>query len=211
MEAEYTLECEETPPFAARKSREEVIQDVENLITSLLERCSEQAPLAITFNRFSRHDGAIRSSTIKFGKPTFNVLLRVLSEVYKLLISNSKRTLRDIYYSDPMFFKQQSAVNDAVVRICEILQVRRECLCVTATASGLVAGPISIKLDTVMVVETCPSLNTNVLLPLIPADSDYLVSSSAEFVLVVEKDTIFQVCYDEQSFHNDFLHIATAG
>jgi DNA topoisomerase VI subunit A len=137
--------------------------------------------------------GSERSSALNMKRGGFAVLLRVLAEAYVLLKSNSKRTIRDIYYNDVPFYKNQVAVSNALSHACRLLRVDRSSLNIEPTAKGLVVGDISIAVDglSFLTFDAASSKCTN----LLPAMSQGLTlrTRAARCVLVVEKDTVYQV------------------
>ncbi|XP_021593573.1 meiotic recombination protein SPO11-1 isoform X10 [Manihot esculenta] len=118
------------------------------------------------------------------------VLLRVLLIVQQLLQENKHGSKRDIYYMHPSVFSDQSVVDQAINDICILLQCSRHNLNVVSVGNGLVMGWLRFleagrKFDCM----NCPS---NVHLIPVHVDEVKDIVSVAKYILVVEKESVFQ-------------------
>lgn len=122
-------------------------------------------------------------------------ILKVLEISYSLLQSNRKASKREIFYSSPALFKLQKASDKAIDYACCLLEVPRDRLNILASSKGLVAGGISY-LEQGKVTEVGSRTVK------IPADLDTVseISVQAEFILVVEKDTVLSRLLQEGFF-----------
>lgn len=108
----------------------------------------------------------------------FTHIVYMLARVYKLLMTNSICTKRELYYENTSLFEDQSQLDAVADKVCCLLDVARWDVGLSATSKGLVAG-VSV-----------PQL----------ISSGIQLQSNAKFVLVVEKDSAFQKLLEE-----DFL------
>ncbi|KAK3911253.1 Meiotic recombination protein SPO11 [Frankliniella fusca] len=119
-------------------------------------------------------------------------LLRQLvnGEGLELLIPKVTKWDRQLYYEDVTFLKSQREVDDGALSVSRVLRLPPWHLGLLATAKGLVAGDLTITTVDGEVLD-CSSNPGGVL---IPGDvcAVQSVQSTAKFMLVLEKDTIFQ-------------------
>ncbi|XP_020553942.1 meiotic recombination protein SPO11-1 isoform X2 [Sesamum indicum] len=126
----------------------------------------------------------------------WDVLLRVLLIVQQLLQENKHGSKRDIYYMHPSVFKEQCVVDRAINDICILLQCSRHNLNVVSVGNGLVMGWLRFeeagrKFDCI----NCP--NTAHHIPIHVEDVEDVISV-AEYILVVEKESVFQRLSNDQ-------------
>lgn len=138
------------------------------------------------------------SKRISFGnkntQKSFAVMVVVMCEVYQLLSRGTTCTKRELYYRDVELFGNQESVNKAVNDLCAMLNVQEFELGVTSSSKGLVAGDLTI---------ITGDENINCAKPrAVPQNPSSIESfeTSAEFVLVVEKDTVFQRLVTDEIF-----------
>ncbi|KAG0547563.1 hypothetical protein BDA96_01G091100 [Sorghum bicolor] len=119
-----------------------------------------------------------------------NVLLRVLLVVQKLLQQNKHCSKRDIYYMYPSIFVEVAVVDRAINDICILLKCSRHNLNVVPVVKGLVMGWIRF-VEGEKKVYCITNVNAAFSIPVdIEAIKD--VVSVAHYILVVEKETVFQ-------------------
>lgn len=130
----------------------------------------------------------------KAGEKTFTHSVIVMLEIYKLLQRNLTCTKRELYYRNVELFGSQEAVNKAIDAICSMLNVQEFELGVLSSSKGLIAGDLVIiigdeRIDctTTQAVPSNPSAVT-------------AFESTADYVLVVEKDTVFQRLVSDNIF-----------
>ncbi|XP_050675485.1 meiotic recombination protein SPO11 [Leptidea sinapis] len=137
-----------------------------------------------TVVRYSRGEDSSRFNTIVF----------VLTRVHDLLMKNLTVTRREMYYQNVTRFRKQVDLDIGVRDVCCLLETPPWELGVVATAKGLVAGPLQILTRDGTVIDCMTSGGT-----LIPQDINGIreFKSSAKYILVVEKDAVFQKLLDE--------------
>ncbi|KAL5209273.1 hypothetical protein ABZP36_004896 [Zizania latifolia] len=129
-----------------------------------------------------------------------NVLLRVLLVVQQLLQQNKHCSKRDIYYMYPSIFLEQAAVDRAINDICILFKCSRHNLNVVGTTCSsedsitllefLVMGWVRF-LEGEKKIYCITNVNAAFSIPVsIEAIKD--VVSVADYILVVEKETVFQ-------------------
>ncbi|CAO2835736.1 unnamed protein product [Amaranthus hypochondriacus] len=125
-----------------------------------------------------------------------DVLLRVLLIVQQLLQENKHASKRDIYYTYPSLFSDQSVVDRAINDVCIILECSRHNLNVVSVGKGLVMGWIKFFEDGKKV--DCIS-NPNTAQP-IPVQVEEVqdILAFADYILVVEKESVFQRLANDQ-------------
>ncbi|XP_028049570.1 meiotic recombination protein W68 [Monomorium pharaonis] len=139
-------------------------------------------------------DFAINSSRNKF------VLMMVMiAEIHHLLLTNTTRTRRSLYYdlkneTTKYLVPHQGYVDRALNDIANLLECAPWDLRLLATTKGLVAGNMAITLVDNQVIDcTIPS---GAQIPQIISNVTY-IRAKAEFVLVIEKDAVFQKLLEE--------------
>ncbi|CAL4927378.1 unnamed protein product [Urochloa decumbens] len=119
-----------------------------------------------------------------------NVLLRVLLVVQQLLQQNKHCSKRDIYYMYPSIFVEVAVVDRAINDICILFKCSRHNLNVVPVVKGLVMGWIRF-VEGEKKVYCIKNVNAAFSIPVsIEAIKD--VVSVAHYILVVEKETVFQ-------------------
>ncbi|KAL6284246.1 hypothetical protein ACE6H2_015175 [Prunus campanulata] len=114
-----------------------------------------------------------------------DVLLRVLVIVQQLLLENRHGSKRDIYYMHPSVFSDQSIVDRAINDICILMQCSRHNL--NVVGNGLVkAFPVPIHVEEV---------------------KD--IVSVAKYILVVEKESVFQRLANDQFCNTNHCIVIT--
>ncbi|XP_040377862.1 meiotic recombination protein SPO11-1 isoform X2 [Oryza brachyantha] len=119
-----------------------------------------------------------------------NVLLRVLLVVQQLLQQNKHCSKRDIYYMYPSIFQEQAVVDRGINDICVLFKCSRHNLNVVPVAKGLVMGWIRF-LEGEKKVNCIINVNAAFSIP-VSIEEIKDVVSVADYILVVEKETVFQ-------------------
>ncbi|KAM0871942.1 hypothetical protein ACQ4PT_039056 [Festuca glaucescens] len=151
--------------------------------------CSYDAPVCTEILSLLRKE---------FHASRLNVLLRVLLVVQQLLQENKHCSKRDIYYMYPSIFVEQAVVDRAINDICVLLKCSRHnvnvvCSCgkrVRIFSEFLVMGWIRF-MEGEKKVYCITNVNAAFSIPVsIEAIKD--IVSVARYILVVEKETVFQ-------------------
>jgi meiotic recombination protein SPO11 len=117
----------------------------------------------------------------------FSQIWALLSFIHDLLLNNKRATQREIYYCLVDLFKTQKEFNEVVQDVVAVLNCQRQCLGITTSARGMVTGTIEVEdkgcwLD-------CTKLGTSGKLI---SESIGRIKSEARYVIVIEKDAVFQ-------------------
>ncbi|XP_069740854.1 meiotic recombination protein SPO11 isoform X3 [Narcine bancroftii] len=190
----------------------DVLKAIENVIQKLLEYLAKGEVPVITFDKRSsweniRFDGnvglqMISDCTVSKVKcecsksaHRFALVLKALSMIYKLVQSNTFATKRDLYYNDTQLFGSQAVLDGIIDDVCCMLKVPRRSLHVLSTSKGCIAGDLCYTEEDGSRVN-CACSSTAVLVPSNVNGIKHL-NSTAQFVLVVEKDATFQRLLDD--------------
>ncbi|KAH8740678.1 topoisomerase VIA/SpoII nuclease subunit [Cryptosporidium ryanae] len=134
-------------------------------------------------------------------------LLSVMNILHRNIIEGYHATLRDIYYGNPGLYKKQVNSNKAIALLTHLIKTPREFLNVVSTSKGRIRGPLAItgfefetdknnskkhiKLDFMSLFEnTGHSISPYIFKSM--KSLKFNVYKEVKFVLIVEKDTIFQ-------------------
>ena len=122
----------------------------------------------------------------------FAYTLKVLENVYDLIKSKRYGSKREIYYNSPSLFHKQVAVDNSIEELTLILRTTRDSLNVVASTKGLVYGSLSFKVDNDRLIN-CSSESFSSQSELVPKVIDNIssIESKAQFILVVEKETVY--------------------
>ncbi|CAO1395302.1 unnamed protein product [Diamesa tonsa] len=135
------------------------------------------------------------SLTSKKSERYFTVVLHILCEIYKLLSQNSTCTKRELYYRDVELLQNMGTVERALNDISLLFNVQPWELGVFSSSKGLVAGNLRIiNANNVLDFTNAPGS--------VPHDPSEIIrfETNAKYVLVVEKDTVFQRLVDDKVF-----------
>ncbi|KAJ4734170.1 Meiotic recombination protein SPO11-2 [Rhynchospora pubera] len=143
--------------------------------------CSSDTPFAKDFISIDKHPQAAHRLA---------GLLRVLSIVQQLLQQNKHASKRDIFYMDPALFVDQAVVDHIISDICILLKCSRHHLNVVPVGKGLVMGWLRFK-ESGRTVSCIKNPNADYPIPVCLEDVEDIVSV-AQYILVVEKETVFQ-------------------
>ena len=130
----------------------------------------------------------------KASEHKFTIIVNLMSYIHTMLYTNTKCTKRELYYNNPTLMKDQSFVDSALSEISIFLNVPLWELNVLSSSKGLVAGHLQMITEKDEVIN-CNN-NTGTLVP-----SEVLQLKSiridADFVLILEKDTVFKRLLDD--------------
>lgn len=192
--------------------RSAILQQIENIFVALLESVEKQKPMVLkirtiknwsdcemnTNNVLSQKVTAITTKSISFNNKaserTFTVTVAIMCEIYKMLARNLTCTKRELYYRDVELFRNQESVNKAVDTLCAMLNVQECELNVMSSSKGLIAGDLIISIDDEII--DCTTSRA------VPSNPSAITSleSTADYVLIVEKDTVFQRLVNDDIF-----------
>ncbi|RUS88480.1 hypothetical protein EGW08_003738 [Elysia chlorotica] len=204
-----------SPPSAVSViSQEEILKRIEFVCLDVLRSiCSENAP-EFSFPRHSawselKFDNIISLNSsslnmsftkVRFDKrqsaKKFATMLKILKLIYRLIQEKRFCTKRDIFYQYPDLYNCQSSIDKIVDDVACMLQVPRWDLHILATSKGLVGGSVQFT-DEEGTQFDCSCSTVGLQIPAHYKDMQNLCTS-ANFVLVVEKDASFQKLMGEQ-------------
>uniref|UniRef100_M4FE53 DNA topoisomerase (ATP-hydrolyzing) n=2 Tax=Brassica campestris TaxID=3711 RepID=M4FE53_BRACM len=183
-----------------------LLRKIKEFTRSIVEDLAEGKSPEISINRFRNYCNDPEADcfcssdepkgreilTLRKRSQTYRIdmLLRVLLIVQQLLQENRHGSKRDIYYMHPSAFKAQSAVDRAIADICILFQCSRYSLNVVSVGNGLVMGWLKFR-EAGRKFDCLSSLNTAFPVPVLVEEVEDIVSL-AEYILVVEKETVFQ-------------------
>lgn len=131
--------------------------------------------------------------------PTFAQYLVMANAVRKLLDEEMESTIRGMYYATlstvgdeknkQKFWNSQNDSDDAIKAIELLTGVPREEFSVTSKPKGMISGPITLRVGGDIIDCNLGSRATSQLIPTNIRDLE-IVKVKADFVLVVEKDTV---------------------
>ncbi|KAH8582036.1 topoisomerase VIA nuclease subunit [Cryptosporidium sp. chipmunk genotype I] len=141
-------------------------------------------------------------------------LVSVMNILHRNVKEGFHSTLRDIYYNNPSLYTKQSISDKYIAQVTHLVQTPRELLNVVSTARGRIRGPLiiqgsefgccerEVRLDCMSIFESMGhSISPYLFKGMNGLKFSYY--SKIKFVLVVEKDTIFQRLL-EFGFHKEF-------
>ncbi|CAF3334455.1 unnamed protein product [Rotaria socialis] len=121
----------------------------------------------------------------------FTRYIYVLSTIHRLVRTQSRMNMRELFYSQVNLFHQQHISDSIVEQIARHLCVDRRQLGLVATAKGFCAGNLRYRIVRSGEIIDCNQLSNGQLI----VDDDVEIIETEHhitFILVVEKDTIFQ-------------------
>ena len=123
-------------------------------------------------------------------------VVRILDVIRTLVTTGTRTTKRDIYYQMFVECSSQSEVDRLVSVIVAMLQVPRIVLGIVATSKGLVVGDLIYTNSEGVIVDCRLAVGGDSIPQDIVETTD--MQTSAMFVLVVEKDAVFQRLLEEE-------------
>ncbi|WWC61622.1 uncharacterized protein I303_104206 [Kwoniella dejecticola CBS 10117] len=129
-------------------------------------------------------------------------IFAVLAVLYEAVLTTTVVTLRDIFYRDKVLFHKQSVVDKIVDDLVATAAMKRRDFCVCASAKGLIAArSMSIIRRSGEVVKLSTSAPT--LIDPIERIQRLESTEQIEWILVVEKDAVFQTLCSARLLEDD--------
>ncbi|XP_063701627.1 meiotic recombination protein SPO11 [Culicoides brevitarsis] len=127
----------------------------------------------------------------------FTVFIYLLSQIYNLLMTNTTSTKRELYYRDVELTESQRLTDAVLNDISCLLDEPLWKLGVLSSSKGLIVGDLVISMSNGTLVDCRSDQGT-----IVPADISSIsgVESSAKYILIVEKDTVFKKLLDDDIF-----------
>ena len=191
----------------------EILKKIEETFHSLILSLTNDQPMTLKVPNVKKWEDCVLSNDIlsqkeattptklisynnKASQRPFTIIVSVMCDIYKRLARNLTCTKREIYYRDVDLFGNQETVNKAIDSLCAMFEVQEHELGVLSSSKGLVAGDLIIVTSNERIDCTTACL--------VPQNPSAIVSleSKADYVLIVEKDTVFQRLINENIFTN---------
>ncbi|GFR88742.1 meiotic recombination protein SPO11 [Elysia marginata] len=200
-------------PASTVVSRDEILKRIEAVCLSVVKSICQGTLPELSFSRHSawnelKFDSIVSlnpnspqiltkvRSDRKSSRKKFATMMRILQLIYRLIQENRFCTKRDIFYQYPDLYKYQSSIDRIVNDVACMLKVPRWDLHILATSKGLVGGDIQFTNEEGSYFD-CSCSTAGIQIPAHSKDMQN-ISTSAKFVLVVEKDATFQKLMGEQ-------------
>ncbi|CAF1523057.1 unnamed protein product, partial [Didymodactylos carnosus] len=124
--------------------------------------------------------------------------VNLLSTIHRLLTTKSFMNKREIYYSNVQLFKHQYISDKLIDNIQKHFNVDRQQLGIVASSKGLIAGNVKLVNNNGVLID-CVQFQRGLLIP-DQIEKIQIIQTDLQFVLIVEKDTVFQHLIDEGLF-----------
>ena len=131
--------------------------------------------------------------------PTFSQYLVMANAVRKLIDEEMESTIRGMYYATlstvgdeknkEKFWRNQEASDDAIKAVELLTGTPREEFSITSKPKGMISGPITLSVGGDLIDCNLGSRATSQLIPTNISDVE-IIDVKADFVMVVEKDTV---------------------
>uniref|UniRef100_A0A7I4YLE4 DNA topoisomerase (ATP-hydrolyzing) n=1 Tax=Haemonchus contortus TaxID=6289 RepID=A0A7I4YLE4_HAECO len=122
----------------------------------------------------------------------FAYFMQCLAQIYRLIINGQQSTKRDLYYERKVLYRTQANLNRTITAICDFLDEPRIALNVS---KGMLSGALAFMTNEQKLVD-CRDQQVLISESL----TNFRVISDVQFIVVVEKDAIFQKLIDEGYF-----------
>ncbi|CAH0726555.1 unnamed protein product, partial [Brenthis ino] len=148
----------------------------------------------VTLKSLNEAKKTVLNYSSKEDKSRFNTIIFVLTKAHELLTKKLTITRRELFYQNVSRFGSQSKLDVGVRDACCLLETPPWNLGIVATAKGLIAGPLILYNVDGTTVDCMMSGGT-----LVPQDINGIkeFKSPAKYILLIEKDAVFQKLLDE--------------
>ncbi|CAK5050667.1 unnamed protein product [Meloidogyne enterolobii] len=142
-------------------------------------------------NEFSRNSVELLGTT---SKRLLTFRLRVLAQIYELLVENRHATKRDLFYESKKIYEQQSNFDRALTAVCNFLMASRSELHISCS-KGFAIGSLRL-------LNALDDNEINFRFGMIALNESLVnfdfAESDATAILILEKDSVFQHLLDEK-------------
>ena len=193
--------------------RDEILNKIELLALSIARELSNGNDYPLSLLVFSKENYTQNDSGVlhcgekryektllrKRSKQISNKYIKiwiVLNYIHMVVSSDKEVTLREAYYFLKTYFENQSEFSQRLVDIMGLLECRRDCLGIVGSSSGAVAGLV----QWIEPNYNCDCSNTSLGGKRIPGSvrNVNFKSLGARYILVVEKDAIFNLLCEDR-------------
>uniref|UniRef100_A0A1I7UCT1 DNA topoisomerase (ATP-hydrolyzing) n=1 Tax=Caenorhabditis tropicalis TaxID=1561998 RepID=A0A1I7UCT1_9PELO len=170
--------------------KDQAMKKIEFALADIKEQLEKNAKQLILRTSHDKSKFSLRYSARM--KKKLDRDLYCLHQIYDLLENDKKSTKRELFYEHKLVYEVQRNLDSSIKSICELLDESRSNLNVLSCGRGCIRGAITFLVRDVGVIDARVQdvLITDELL-----FSDLV--TEADFILVVEKDTVFQKLIDE--------------
>uniref|UniRef100_A0A0K0CUI6 DNA topoisomerase (ATP-hydrolyzing) n=1 Tax=Angiostrongylus cantonensis TaxID=6313 RepID=A0A0K0CUI6_ANGCA len=122
-------------------------------------------------------------------------IMQCLAQIYRLIYNDQQSTKRDLFYEQKKLYKNQANLDRTITSICDLLNEARVALNIVSSSKGILFGALAFMTSEGKLID-CRSQ------PVLISESleNFRLISSTQFIIVVEKDAIFQKLIDEGYF-----------
>ncbi|XP_063236184.1 meiotic recombination protein SPO11 isoform X1 [Bacillus rossius redtenbacheri] len=187
--------------------RNNIIEQIENVIFGVMESAARLTSPLLQIRNQRDWDNTVftdriemkcfdevKTTTVNFSsyrsRRKFSLIMTLLSEIYKLLQTGTTVTRRELYYQHVGLSEGQGEVDAAMRDVCSLLGSSSWDLGVLPTSKGLVAGRLAIETGDGATLD-CRAHGDGLLVPQSVMEIRSM-TSDAKYVLIVEKDAVFQ-------------------
>jgi meiotic recombination protein SPO11 len=133
-------------------------------------------------------------------------LLRLCKILYAKSLNNNLMTKRELYYNDVELFKNTINIDNSLQDICSIFNISRFELGVFPAQKGLFAGDLIIYDSTGNMLNNSTSFDKINLISFEYYFEEISIQTTAKFILVVEKESIFFNILGNKIYENNFMN-----
>ncbi|KAJ7772623.1 DNA topoisomerase IV alpha subunit [Mycena maculata] len=156
----------------------------------------KRSPIGLRIADRRAESGAVRTMRYPMKRATgsarpFAQLFKVLDLMHEAVVDDVPATKRDIYYKDVPLFKKQKVVDNLVDDLAATFELERADLNVRATSKGLVCGS-GLVIHLVSGEKVHANDTEGALIPVGEDIEGYTVGEDVEWMLLIEKDAVFQ-------------------
>ncbi|XP_059617239.1 meiotic recombination protein W68 [Phlebotomus argentipes] len=199
----------------------DIIGKIEQIVESLIEDLSTGNTLSLQIKRIHSCNMELidevlkikpseksKLKTVSFHRKTHNqrfcLIVMLLGEAYKFLKTNTGCNKREILYRHLSMVRDMRNLEVGIADMCAMLEIAPWEVGIVATSKGLVSGPLRIIMDTSDVIDCGTAFEGTALPHNFTAMQEF--RTTAKFVLVVEKDTVFERLLKDDIFNRIGKH-----
>ncbi|GAB0094444.1 meiotic recombination protein SPO11 [Sergentomyia squamirostris] len=185
---------------------DDIVEKIEMIVESLIEDLCSGNTLSLMIKHCQQSNTEVVNNMLQI-KPSdranfkrvsfhdknsnrFTLIMLLLSEVYKMLKANRICTKREIYYRNVKMVKNMGNLDNGIRDLCLLLDAASWEFGIISAAKGLVCGPLKIITNSQDVID-CSAIFEGAVLPHNFMSIKHF-ETNAKFVLVVEKNTVFE-------------------